>query len=46
MSIGVALWTPDVGGDLDTLLREADDALYREKESKKANTALAGPGPE
>jgi diguanylate cyclase (GGDEF)-like protein len=46
VSIGVALWTPDVGGDLDTLLREADDAMYREKESKKANTALAGPGPE
>ena len=46
VSIGVALWTPDIGGDLDTLLREADDAMYKEKESKRAQTAVAGPGPE
>jgi diguanylate cyclase (GGDEF)-like protein len=46
VSIGMALWVPDIGGDLDTLLREADDAMYKEKESKRAQTAPAGPGPE
>lgn len=46
VSIGMAPWMPGIGGDLDTLLREADDAMYKEKESKRTQTAPAGPGPE
>ncbi len=46
VSIGAAVWMPHTGGDLDTLLRQADDAMYKEKELKRAQTLLAGPGPE
>lgn len=46
VSIGMAVWIPHTGGDLDTLLRQADDAMYKEKELKRAQTVFAGPGPE
>ncbi len=40
VSIGVAVWMPDTGGDLDALLRAADGAMYAEKESKRTDTAF------
>ena len=46
VSIGIAVWMPHTGGDLDTLLRQADDAMYKEKELKRDQTVFAGPGPE
>ncbi|MBP7892537.1 MAG: GGDEF domain-containing protein [Firmicutes bacterium] len=46
VSIGMAVWMPHTGGDLDTLLRQADDAMYKEKELKRTQTVFAGPGPE
>jgi len=46
VSIGLAVWRPYTGGDLDTLLRHADDAMYKEKELKRAHIVFAGPEPE
>jgi diguanylate cyclase (GGDEF)-like protein len=46
VSIGAAVWMPHTGGNLDTLLRQADDAMYKEKELKRAQALPAGPGPE
>jgi diguanylate cyclase (GGDEF)-like protein len=34
VSIGVALWLPHMQADIDTLMREADRAMYDEKASK------------
>lgn len=34
VSVGVALWLPDMHADIDTLMREADSAMYDEKASK------------
>ncbi len=36
VSIGVALWLPYMRADIDTLMREADDAMYSEKAAKRS----------
>ena len=45
VSIGMAVWTPDTEGGIDALLRAADEAMYQEKELKRASTAVTSPGP-
>lgn len=35
VSIGTAIWFPHMGASLDTLLHEADEAMYTEKDAKK-----------
>lgn len=35
VSIGSALWEPDSPGDIDTLLKVADERMYQEKQAKK-----------
>ena len=43
VSIGMAVWIPHTGGDLDTLLRQADDAIQGEGAEASSNR-IRGPG--
>jgi GGDEF domain-containing protein len=36
VSIGSALWEPGSPGDIETLLKVADERMYQEKQAKKA----------